>query len=265
MICRNLSGEQKSLSGALQIEIGSGDVITAVGAGGKTSLLFAWAKELTAAGLRTVITTTTHMERPRRTEGQIQTPLRYRGVPFADAEETGAGEKVRRYLAEDGIVYTAAPDPKNDYKVVMPSREYLSFLEEEADVVLIEGDGSRRRPLKWPAPWEPVILPETTVTVCVAGLSCLGQRAADAVYRPEDMVAFLGTSREEAQSGHWPIREETLIEVLSAPEGGKKGACGAFRIWLNQADTPAAEASAVRILESLKRRGIAGAWGRREP
>ena len=46
----NFRGEQKSITDALQLEIPEHAVISVTGAGGKTSLIFAWARELAAAG-----------------------------------------------------------------------------------------------------------------------------------------------------------------------------------------------------------------------
>ena len=48
-----------SLAGALRV--GRGDVVAFVGGGGKTTSMFRLAAELSAAGLRVVTTTTTHI------------------------------------------------------------------------------------------------------------------------------------------------------------------------------------------------------------
>ena len=58
----NYRGEQKSITEALQIKLPEHAVISVTGAGGKTSLIFAWARELAADGKNVVITTTTHDE-----------------------------------------------------------------------------------------------------------------------------------------------------------------------------------------------------------
>ena len=159
----NFKGKQNNITDALQIRLPEHAVISVTGAGGKTSLIFAWAHELAAAGKSVVITTTTHMYRPERME-------------------------------EDGIRIVVSDDPERPDKVTAPPGDVLDSLRETADVVLIEADGSRRMPLKWPAAWEPVIPDYTDFTVCVAGLSALGRRTDDVVYRADEMPDRLNFS-----------------------------------------------------------------------
>ena len=45
----NFRGKQNTITEALQISLPEHAVISVVGAGGKTSLIFAWARELAAA------------------------------------------------------------------------------------------------------------------------------------------------------------------------------------------------------------------------
>ena len=116
----NFRGKKKTITDALQIRLPEHAVISVTGAGGKTSLVFAWARELAAAGKSVIITTTTHMYRPERME-------------------------------EDGISIIVSDDPERPDKVMAPPADILDSLRETADVVLIEADGSRRMPLKWPA------------------------------------------------------------------------------------------------------------------
>ena len=93
----NYRGEQKSITEALQIKLPEHAVISVTGAGGKTSLIFAWARELAADGKNVVITTTTHMYRPERME-------------------------------EDGIRIVASDDPERPDKVTAPPEDVLESL-----------------------------------------------------------------------------------------------------------------------------------------
>ena len=218
----NYRGEQKSITEALQIKLPEHAVISVTGAGGKTSLIFAWARELAADGKNVVITTTTHMYRPERME-------------------------------EDGIRIVASDDPERPDKVTAPPEDVLESLRDTADVVLIEADGSRRMPLKWPADWEPVIPDYTDITVCVAGLSALGRRTADVVYNAEGLPDVL--KRETADMN-------LIHAIVSSRDGGQKGVRGDFRVFMNQVDDDIDRlAAAYRMQQIFAVMGIQSAWG----
>ncbi len=218
----NFRGKQNTITDALQIRLPEHAVISVTGAGGKTSLIFAWARELAAAGKSVIITTTTHMYRPERME-------------------------------EGGIRIVASDDPERPDKVMAPPAEVLDSLRETADVVLIEADGSRRMPLKWPAPWEPVVPDYTDFTVCVTGLSAIGKKTADVVYRADDLPDRLKRETVDMNLMH---------AVLSSREGGQKGVRGEFRVFMNQVDDDTDRlASAYRLQQIFAVMGIQSAWG----
>ena len=218
----NFRGKQNTITEALQLRLPEHAVISVVGAGGKTSLIFAWAHELAAAGKNVVITTTTHMYRPDRME-------------------------------EDGIRIVVSDDPERPDKVMAPPAEVLDGLRETADVVLIEADGSRRMPLKWPAPWEPVVPDYTDFTVCVAGLSAIGKKTSDVVYRADELPDRLKRETVDMNLMH---------ALISSREGGQKGVRGDFRVFMNQVDDDIDRlASAYRLQQIFAVIGIQSAWG----
>ena len=218
----NFRGKQNTITEALQLRLPEHAVISVVGAGGKTSLIFAWAHELAAAGKNVVITTTTHMYRPERME-------------------------------EDGIRIVVSDDPERPDKVMAPPAEVLDGLRETADVVLIEADGSRRMPLKWPADREPVIPDYTDFTVCVAGLSALGKNTADVVYRADELPDVL--KRET-------VDMNLIHAIISSRDGGQKGVRGDFRVFMNQVDDDIDRlAAAYRLQQIFAVIGIQSAWG----
>ena len=70
----------------------------------------------------------------------------------------------------------------------------VAALGEEYDLVLVEADGAKGRPLKYPAAHEPVIPPCSGRTVVVAGLDALGRTIAEAVFRSELFIRATGLS-----------------------------------------------------------------------
>ena len=218
----NFRGKKKTITDALQIRLPEHAVISVTGAGGKTSLVFAWARELAAAGKSVIITTTTHMYRPERME-------------------------------EDGISIVVSDDPERPDKVMAPPADILDSLRETADVVLIEADGSRRMPLKWPAEWEPVIPDYTDYTVCVAGLSALGRKTSEVVYRADELPDRFRRDTVDMNLIH---------AVISSRDGGQKGVRGEFRVFMNQVDDDIDRlASAYRLQQIFAVMGIQSAWG----
>lgn len=218
----NFRGKQSNITDALQLRLPEHAVISVVGAGGKTSLIFAWARELADAGKSVVITTTTHMYRPERME-------------------------------ENGIRIVAADDPERPDKVTAPPPEVLDSLRDSADVVLIEADGSRRVPLKWPADREPVIPDYTDITVCVAGLSALGGKTADVVYNAAGLPERFRREMVDMNLMH---------AIISSRDGGQKGVRGDFRVFMNQVDDDIDRlASAYRLQQIFAVMGIQSAWG----
>lgn len=139
-------------------------IIAIVGSGGKTTLLKKMAEEYRTQGKRVFATTTTHMFLE---EGMVLTDD---ASVIADAlEKTG---------------YALAGIPEGE-KIRALSKETFEAVCDHADVVLVEADGSKRLPLKFPNDTEPVIPENTDEIIVVCGLNAIGQRAKDVCHRLE--------------------------------------------------------------------------------
>ena len=164
-------------------------VVTLVGAGGKTSALFRLADEAVADGRRVVTTTTTRIFASQAE----QAPSRLVLEPDRSAAIDWAALEAK--LARHGhcLLVTSLAGPKCEG---LPPQvvDALAARAHELGISLIavEGDGSRRRPVKAPAPHEPVIPDCTTHLVPVVGLDALGLPLSEPyVHRPERMRALL--------------------------------------------------------------------------
>lgn len=139
-----------------------------VGAGGKTGYIRRKATEAVLAGQRVFVTTTTHMYAE---EGTLM---------------TDQAEAVISRLKESGYVMAGQGfDDKDGMKIKGLPDDVYSEICRHADLVLVESDGSRHLPLKWPAETEPVIPDNADEIVVVCGLHGLGQTADKAVHRLE--------------------------------------------------------------------------------
>ena len=179
-------------------------VVTLVGAGGKTSALFRLADEAVAGGRRVVTTTTTHIfaaqaeQAPARLE---VTPDRTGAIDWAALEAQLAEHGHCLIWSPPRVRSAGASDPA-DSSLTGSKRQglpphVLDALAARAgdlgiSLIAIEGDGSRRRPVKAPAPHEPVIPSCTTHLVPVAGLDGLGLPLDEPyLHRPEQIRALL--------------------------------------------------------------------------
>lgn len=191
-----------------------------MGGGGKTSLLLTLARELAQAGHSVAVTTTTHIYRPR--SGLCDCLL-----------TDGSPETLTAALAPGRVVCAALPAPGG--KLSAPPPEVLAAAA-RADWLLAEADGSRQLPVKAPAAHEPVLLKPYRAVVAVAGLSALGHPLSLVCHRPELACALLDVPPETS------LTPELLARLLTSPLGQFKGVGepGRLRLFLNQADTPAA-------------------------
>ncbi len=182
-------------------------VVALVGAGGKTSLMYALARELHARG-EAVITTTTTKIRPPDPD---QSPC----LLLTD-QDPGLHE-LRALLKHRGHV-TLAGSVISTGKVRGVSEEIVEACRAYADWVICEADGASGRPVKAPEQWEPVIPASTRLVIPVIGLDCLGRRATeDVVFRMERFSEVTGSRIGDK------ITPLVIAALLCHPRGALKG------------------------------------------
>jgi len=198
-------------------------VIAFVGAGGKTTALFRLAREL--APRTVLLTTTTHLADPRLEPGREG-----RMVFDPALEGPSTGGPVPPAAPGLTILMAREADAPGKVKGIHPS--WIPALRGSWHLVLVEADGSRRLPVKAPAPHEPVLPPGTDLVVGVVGLDCLGRPLDGTVaHRPEVFAEVTGCAPGE------PIRWEHLAALVRHPRGLFKDARGARVLLLNKAET----------------------------
>jgi molybdenum cofactor cytidylyltransferase len=183
--------------------------VALVGGGGKTTAMFRLAREMVDRGGRAITTTTTRIF-------GTQIALAPAHVPAAEATR----ERVAAALAVHGHVLVIGPTEAGSGKAEGVSLDLFRRLRAWfPDACLLnEADGSRMRPFKAPADYEPVIPAETTLVVPIVGADVFGAPLdAEHVHRPELVSALSG-----APMGT-PITPAIVARVLAHPEGGRKG------------------------------------------
>jgi len=160
-----------TLTEALQLE--DGGVVSLVGAGGKTSLMFRLAAEMAAAGRRVNTTTTTKILYPD--EHQSRHVL-------IDPDPRSLTERAAAAIQKHHHLTLAHPRlGEHPGKLTGLEPEHIDRLWATGccDCILVEADGAACRPLKAPAPYEPVICKATTHVVGVMGVQALGKPLTD--------------------------------------------------------------------------------------
>lgn len=210
-------------------------VIAFSGSGGKTTAIFAAARQLSPP---VIVTATTH--------------LHVNQTHLADRHQTivKAADFSNLKVVPDGITLVTGPlegERTRGLDATLISWLHAYCLKNNLPL-LIEADGSRQRPLKAPAEHEPVIPEFADMVVVVFGLSGLGKPLTEAwVHRPEIFARLSGLETGAK------ITPAAAAQVLSHPEGGLKGIPANARRFalLNQADTPALQAKARRLAQAI--------------
>lgn len=208
-----------------------GHVISIVGAGGKTTLLYALAAIFTRNGARTVVTTTTHIFRPDHN-------LWARNM-----------EEVRKLWSQESFAVVGCP-AENEKLKSLPEQELNMFMK-MADVVLIEADGAKRKPCKVPAAHEPVIVDACDIVIGVMGMDAWGRSIEEVCFRTEEAVGLLHAKETDL------LTTEMMAEILASEEGTRKNVGGReYYVVLNQCDTKERQKAAEEICRKLYARGI---------
>lgn len=223
-------------------------VISFVGGGGKTSIMFHLARLLSQSGKRVLSTTTTKILVPAFEQSET---ILLDSDPQTILQLASAGLKHSDHI-------TVAADHLDNRKLKGFASEDILVFEKCGlfDWILVEADGAAGRSLKAPAEHEPVIPSCSTVLIAVAGLDVVGKPLTDeTVFRSGLAGKLLGLAGGEI------ITESALSHFFSQPEGAFKDAPQASRrfIFLNKADDSALCAAGVRIAEQLNQLGTSTA------
>ncbi len=152
--------------------IGARSHIALVGGGGKSTLLHALGSQVTGS---VVLTCTTKMGADQHLGRRVL-------VSPTDDEvaEAAAHELLMVWSSIDGQKAVGVEPGRCD-----------AWFERVAHVV-IEADGSRRRPFKAPAEYEPIVPSTATTVISVIGADALGRVIADQCHRPLRVAALVG-------------------------------------------------------------------------
>lgn len=207
------------------------EMLSFVGGGGKTTTIFQLAKELLKLNKKVLISTTTKIFTPSKDE--------YNYFFLKDIDEG--------FSPINGTITVLGEEIREDKLIgISKDKSDKIFKSDIFDYILMESDGSKRKPIKAPGLDEPVVPKTTTKTIGVIGLDCLGEKIDDlTVHRPELLLEISGESPLDT------IDEETIIRLILHNNGIFKNACGDKILLLNKADDEERISRAIKIREKL--------------
>ncbi|GMA07311.1 hydroxylase accessory protein YqeC [Tetragenococcus halophilus subsp. flandriensis] len=189
------------------------EVLSIIGSGGKTSLLIFLAKKYCHE--KVLLSTTTKM-----------------GYPKANIYDRLVIDPFENLAAEIGITMAGKlTDNQGKKKICMP--ESASFKQSFPlfDKVFLEADGSKQRPLKGWADFEPVIVAETTTTIGIVPLCVLGKLTDETVIHRLPYYLKLVSAKKNS-----PITVQHLAQLTEHPEGLFAKARGEKILYINHVE-----------------------------
>ena len=209
------------------LDLKSKEVISLVGAGGKTTLMFRLAKELLLDGEKVVTTTTTKILEPSSEE----TPCL-----FVHSDEEKLKQLALQHIDQFRHI-TLARERIESMKLKGISPDLVSLLwnSPEIDMMIIEADGAAGRPVKAPREWEPVIPSHTTLVIGLLGVDGVGKELNEEnLFQAERISQLTGIP----MGGKMTCGGMAILMVH--PQGILKGAPHSSRrvAFINKVDVP---------------------------
>jgi probable selenium-dependent hydroxylase accessory protein YqeC len=193
------------------LDLGRKEHLALVGAGGKTSLMFALAAELQKNGERVVTSTTTKI---------WQAEARKSPCTVFIKEDPSWEATLLEGLRGSGHVFLGSARLRTGkVEGIAPLIADTVYGNHHMEVLILEADGAAGRPVKAPGGQEPVIPASATMVIAMLGLEAVGSPfGPESVFRPEAVRNLTGLGEGEIMG------PESLVNLFVRPEGLFRGA-----------------------------------------
>lgn len=217
------------------------DIITIVGAGGKTSLMFS-ASSLLRKNYKVLVTTTTNIYVPNEKFYDKMIMLsEIKGENYDNLiEKSNNGV----YVIGNEIVNNLEADKS---KIKGLNFEALDKIIPYFDIVIIEGDGSKEKPLKGWKDLEPVVYNKTTKTIGVVDIKTIGLNINEEnIHRLDEFLKIIND--EEAKK----VKVKHLKNVILNKNGLFKSSEGEKILFINKTENIKDKKNAVLLINKVK-------------
>ncbi len=189
-------------------DIQPGEVISLVGAGGKTTLMFSLARELILQKCLVITTTTTKIFPPSPADTSFL---------LVSEDREAITDFILREGGKHGHITVASEKIASSGKLRGIEPELIQGICEQSPeaCIIVEADGAAGRPLKAPnIEHEPVIPQNSSLIIPVVGIDALGCELRDEyVFRADVAARLSGRAVGEI------VSQETIATLLTHPSG----------------------------------------------
>lgn len=220
------------------LKLGERELISAVGGGGKTTFLTALAEQLVKMGKKVFLSTTTKIFFPNDIK-------KFEVIINSESEVLKNLEEI-----ESKKILVAGSRVVEGNKIAGFTKGFINDLYglKMIDYMLIEADGSKRKPVKFHADYEPVIPESSTKVLGIIGLDCMGKPLdSEICHRAEEFCSKtgykMGERIDERMIADLVVRENGLFKT--APENSEK------ILVLNKADDALRREWAFKIVDEI--------------
>lgn len=200
------------------LNLNKASMISIVGAGGKSSLMYSLAEELRGEN-KVLITTTTKIYMPQKEQ--------YDYIAIGQKKFTNL-----KHSKNKGIyVYGISINKEN--KIIGPTVLELENENSYFDYILVEADGAKGKAIKGWMETEPVICMNTGKTIGVLSLEVIGKKIEEAtVHRVEEFINLTNSTKNEK------ITLQNISSLVFHPKGLFKDSRGERVLFVNKIENP---------------------------
>ncbi len=216
------------------------DVVTVAGSHGKTTFCLNLCEELQKREKTVFLTTTTKIFPVNKKYGFIALTHTHNFKTENDIENS--------YGHKESGVYVLGIYDREIGKISSLPLEILEKLSEKCDYMIIEGDGSKRKPLKGWKKNEPVYIGNTTISVGIIPINIIGKKVNEInIHRIEEFLEISEGKENEL------LTLEHLYNVIIHKNGLFQYAVGKRNLLMNCAETEKDRKNALELSEMIKK------------
>lgn len=214
------------------IGIEKDNLISIVGAGGKTTLIYYLGKELKKNG-KVLMSTTTKIMPPKKEEADF----------FAIGKEEYSNIKNKQDLGS----YVYSYGMNNEGKLLGIKEEEIQLIKDDFNYIILESDGSKCKSLKGWNDTEPVVYKETDITIGVLNIKVLEKKITDdLIHRLEEFRKLTRGIEEDT------ITNKHLIRIIFNEKGLFKNSTGKRILYINKVENPRDKDLVKSLIEDIK-------------